>query len=487
MKPMFKTKPKFTEVDPHRLLVNVGALMDIPTGKYVRGQKGENLLNGGLSLITGMVGRGNTFKSTIMHYMVLSAASKMAESGIAPYINTYDTEMNMDLDRLLEFSKSFDKFKDVDILHQGIWSVTDKTLHIGNEWYELLKDFLIKEKVKNKSSYTLDTPFLDKDGKVVKSMFPTFGEIDSISEFETSDITEMSDKNELGDKGAQTIYMRAGLAKTRLLMELPRLCNSSSHYLAMAAHLGETIPMNQGPMSGPPPKELQHMRGGEKIKGVPPKFLFLPNTVWSTVHARVMLNQSTKGPEYPRVRDQVDEGSLDLNQVTIRVLRSKHGPSGTTIPLIISQREGVLPSLSEFHYIKESGRFGLEGNNVTYNLVLYPEVKIGRTTIRNLVDTDPKLRKAIKFTADILQIKEFMKDLPYEVPSMEDLYSKLEKEYGWDLLLNTRDFWTFNNYDHPVPYLSAMDLIEMFHEKYRPYWIPSGWKKGDPIKMVKGK
>ena len=56
-------------------------------------------------------------------------------------------------------------------------------------------------------------------------LFPTFGEVDSISEFETADIEEMQNKNEIGTSGGNTIHMRAGLAKTRLLMELPGLCN----------------------------------------------------------------------------------------------------------------------------------------------------------------------------------------------------------------------------------------------------------------------
>jgi len=61
-----KTKPK--------VLINIGSLMDIPTGSYVTGAKGESILNGGLGMITGVIGAGNNFKSTIMHYMMLTAA-----------------------------------------------------------------------------------------------------------------------------------------------------------------------------------------------------------------------------------------------------------------------------------------------------------------------------------------------------------------------------------------------------------------------------
>lgn len=468
---MFKTKPAFTEVEPYKIHYNVGCLFDIPTGKYIKGQKGENILNGGLSLLTAIVGRGNTFKSTILHYMMLSAANKVASSGFMPYMNTYDTEMNIQLDRLQDFCKQFDYLKEHDVFKEGIWSVTDKTHHPGNEWYKILKDFLKNEKLKNAKTYTVDTPFLDSDGKPVKTLFPTFGEIDSISEFETADIEEIQNKNELGDSGGNTIHMRLGLAKTRLLMELPGLCNSSSHYLLMSAHLGDSIPMQTGPYAPQPTKKLQHMKMGDKIKGVTEKFFFLPNTVWQTTSSSLLNNQSTKGPEYPKTRKDTDEGSHDLNIVTVKQLRNKSGPSGITLDVIISQTEGVLPSLSEFHYIKENDRFGLEGNNVIYNLILYPDVKVGRTTVREVIDTDPNFRRALKITADLLQIKQIYKTFGLKIPDLHDLYDKLNKKYGWKTILETRDYWTFNHYEHKIPFLSTLDILEMYYELYHPYFL----------------
>lgn len=468
---LFKEKPSFKEIEPYKIHYNLGALLDIPTGKYVKGQKGENILNAGLSLLTAVVGRGNTFKSTILHYMMLSAADKVASSGIMTYMNTYDTEMNIQLDRLLEFAQRFDSFKDIDLFKEGIWVVTDKTNHMGNEWFKILKEFLKNEKVKNAKSYTFETPFIDKEGKPITTLFPTFGEIDSISEFETTDIADIQDKNELGDSGGNTIHMRLGLAKTRLLMELPSLCNSASHYLLMTAHLGDSIPIQQGPYAPQPAKKLQHMKIGDKIKGVTEKFFFLPNAVWQTVNSSVLNNQNTKGPEYPKTRKDVDEGSLDLNIVTLKQLRNKSGPSGISIDLIVSQTEGVLPSLTEFHFIKENGRFGLEGNNVNYNLILYPDVKVSRTTVRETIDSDPYFRRAVKITADLLQMKMIYKNMSVEIPDLHELYKKLNKKYEWKKLLETRDYWTFNNYEHKVPFLSTLDLIEMYYDLYTPYFL----------------
>ena len=230
--------------------------------------------------------------------------------------------------------------------------------------------------------------------------------------------------------------------------------------------------MGQGPMVVPT-KQLPHMKPGEVVKGVAGKFLFLSNLLWQTVSSSTYNNQNTKGPEYPKSQNRPDEGSMDLNLVTLKLVRNKSGPSGYSFPLLISQTEGVLASLTEFHYVKENGRFGLEGNDRNYAMVLYPGVNLSRTTVREKIDTDPMLRRAIKITADLLQIKTYYKELPIAIPEPKELYDKLSKKYDWKVLLATRDYWTFKNYEHPVPFLSTMDLIEMYHDLYHPYWLPA--------------
>jgi hypothetical protein len=113
------------------------------------------------------------------------------------------------VNRLGKFASRFSSFESVDVFKEGIWSITDKVGHMGNEWYKLLKDFLKKEKLQNRKQYTFATPFVDKDGKPIYTIFPTFGQIDSITEFETSDIEEIQEKNQLGESGGNTIHMRS--------------------------------------------------------------------------------------------------------------------------------------------------------------------------------------------------------------------------------------------------------------------------------------
>ncbi len=469
MQPLFKKKPGFTEVDPYKVSYNVGCLIDIPTGKYVRGQRGENILNGGLSLFTAVAGKGNSYKSTLAHYLVLSGANIVAESGILPYLNSYDTETNVDIPRLRKLSHRFPLFAKNDLFDLKAWDVSDKNGHLGNEWFKILKEYLKNEKIKNKKDYIRETPMVDREGKPISTIVPSFGEVDSISEFTTDATEEIQDKNEIGDSGGNTIHMRSGLDKTRLLMEIPAMCNASSHYMVMTAHVGKEIPMQQGPYAVPT-KTLPHMKPGEAIKGVAGKFFFLPTSFWQAMTTSLLNNQGTKGPEFPKRRDDPEEGSTDLNVVTFKQLRSKSGPSGFTIDVVVSQSEGVLPTLTEFYYLKNEDKYGFEGNDRNFNIILLPEVKLMRTTVRETIDNNPQLRRAIKILADLRQISTFHKDLP-AVPDLVAFRDKLGKQYGWDKLLATRDYWTFNQYEHEVPFLSTLDLLEMYYDKYTPYWM----------------
>ena len=288
----------FTSAPAVKVMINVGALLDIPTGFYLKGRHGESILNGGLGLLTGVVGIGNNFKSTVLNYMMLSAASRIAETTDTS-INTYDTEINIHEDRLEALSFRFPAFKKRHIVGEEFWTITDKTVYFANEWYEILKTFL-KHKQDNAKKIEQETPFLTRDKKtLLKIMTPTFGAVDSFSEFQTADVAKMQDENELGESGGNTIHMRQGLAKTRFLMEIPTIAGGNYHYMLLTAHIGKDIAMASGPMPAPPVKKLQHLKNGDKLKGTTDKFTFLMSNCWHAYNATPLINQGTKGPEYP--------------------------------------------------------------------------------------------------------------------------------------------------------------------------------------------
>ncbi len=478
-------RPAFKPSPIVRVMINIGAGLDIPTGLWIVGRMKESILNGGLGAITGVTAIGNGFKSTVAAYMELSAMSKV----IVHYntnMSKYDTEINTHESRLTKLTQRFQIFKDKDILQTGIhnedpvWIVTSKQEHPGDEWFDITKEYLQK---KAKEGKLIDTPFVARDGKTALQIItPTFGDVDSFTDFTSSAENKMLDENSLGESGANTFFMKSGLVKTRLLMELPVLAGAGYHYTVLTAQLGKEIPMNSGPMPAPPNKKLQYLKNGDKIKNVTDKFTFATNNCWHIYNAAPLINQSTKLPEYP---DGDEHQSTDLVLLSLRCLRSKSGPSGITLELIASQREGILAELSEFHYIKSMDRFGISGTLQHYALDILPDVKLQRTTVRSKIDSDFKLRRAILITSELCQMTYLTAVNPELLCTPKQLYEDLIKlGYDWDVLLNSRGYWLLNNYDeNQLPFLSTMDLLKMRKEVYHPFWLAEDKKTRIPVKF----
>ncbi|MCK9234779.1 MAG: hypothetical protein M0R77_00530 [Gammaproteobacteria bacterium] len=461
---------------PTKALWPIGCLFDIPTGRYVKGRYNENILVGGLAHITGIVGHGNNFKSTIAHYMYgkMAARNKLAKGHI------YDTELNVDEDRVISLHNAMEEYGiETDemgmsvgegIVDQDRLMFTDKSMHEGDEYFDILREFLF-DKAENKATVTGNTPYLNRERNgFIKIPYPTFSLLDSFTEFSTKDVEKMQDDNSLGDSGANMIFMRQGMQKTRFLMTLPSLTMASSHYLIMTAHIGAEFNMDQ---YNPNPKKLQHLKSNVKIKGVPEKFTFLTHNCWWANGASILANRGTKGPEYPSDRfDNERTGSTDLNEVRVTQLRGKYGSSGFSLSIIVSQVEGVKPALSEFHYIKNSKGFGIGGNLQNYYLELYPDCKLSRTTVRNKLDSDVKLRRAVNITSEMCQMQYFWNMAPEYYCTPKELYDDIKAlGYDWDVLLDTRGYSCMDHYEQGDKPLSTKDLLDMRLKRYVPFWL----------------
>ena len=106
-------RPQLNLPPPVMFSMPVGALLDIPTGEYLVGTHDQRVLLGGISNITGIVGPGNCFKTTLMRYMILSALARMYRVAADDlFYNPYDTEINTHEHRLTSLSWSFPVFKD---------------------------------------------------------------------------------------------------------------------------------------------------------------------------------------------------------------------------------------------------------------------------------------------------------------------------------------------------------------------------------------
>lgn len=473
--------PSFTQSPYTKPMINIGGGFDIPTGSFVAGRHGEHVLNGGLASVTGVVGLGNQFKSTMMQFMIFRAMIRIMVMDMRSTGNMYDTEINVHISRLKMLMASFiqEMGWSEDLIDSGKWTVTDKSMHLADEWYDLLKDWL-QNKRKNQSTIMVQTPFLDRDGTSLMMIpVPTFGIVDSFSEFVGSNPQKMADDYKLGDAKANTLYMKQGQDKARFLMEVPALCAGAMHYMGLTAHMGQKIEMDP---YNPTPKQLQHLANNLQIKGATGKFTYLTSNTWWCSGARVLQEEGAKdGPLYPRDTDDKMKLDPDLNELIVRNLRGKSGLTGLGQTVLVSQREGILPSLTEFHYIRsvkesDSKKWGIGGNNINYYLDLLPEVKLGRTTVRGKIDGDPVLRRALNITSEMSQMEQLWSGMDQYMMTPAELFTKVkEKGYEWNTLLNTRGWWTLSNDDpkHVQPFLSTMDLLLMAKGEYHPFWLES--------------
>lgn len=470
-----------------KLFINTGCLMDIPSGSFVVGLKGETIINGGLSHAEGILGGGNNFKSTLLYHRMLEAMDMVFED-YDTLASQYDTEINTSYDRIEHLASHYDHLPSpLTYGDKPALMVTDKATIHANKWAENLMNYA-EAKIKNKDDDITFDAFIDPiTRKPLVLKLPTFASIDSFTEFESEGGANML-SGDMDNSDTNTHFMRQGLFKTKFLSQLPRLTTGANIYMCMVAHIGEKINMATGPaMYNQPPKELQHLKQGIKPKGTTGKFYYLTTSCWMAHTASILKNQATKLSEYPI--DTNDINSEDLNTVKLTQLRSKSGMSGYTIEVVVSQNDGVIPELTDFHFIKESGRYGIVGSNIHYSLILCPEISISRGTVRRKMDDNPRLRRAARLTADLLQLWIFHQRLEKEglLCKPDELYEDIKKlGYDWNVLLDTRSHWKIKQYAPGVPYLSILDLLKMRKGLYHPYFLDDNKQmKKEYIKEVK--
>lgn len=458
----------------------IGSLLDIPAGRYHYGKHGDAILNGGFSNFIGFGGRGNTFKTAL----ALSQSLIIVERYKETTLTIYDSEITFAWDRIEDMAARFERLDYDEAVNSGRINLTSAAEYSGNAWWQIIRD-ISKERAKNKKREALPTPFLDRDETTPIKALPTqIHLLDSMSQLETDAVAEIYEKNQIDAGAANTDALRGAAIKTRLVMQVPQVTAQGGLSLLATAHIGDEMKLDP---YAPSKQQLAFLKKGLKFKNTPEKFTFLSSLTWVITSAEPLLNKSTKAAEYPLSGFKDVQGDTDLMELSLINARSKHGPTGHTFKLLISQTEGLLPALSEFHYLKSrKDKFGLsgpEGIHKDWRLDLYPEPLLKRTTVRELINEDKLLQRALEITSELCQIYDYWPDYPRnEMIAPAELRSKLEEiGYDWNLLLDTRGYWTYNHYEHEIKPLTTMDLINMYHGRYVPWWYP----EKDKLKLDK--
>ena len=448
---------------PLRPMPNIGCGFDIPCGTFITGLHGENILNGGAPPVIVIAAGPNCYKTLLLIFIMTTIMNRMGDftKGLL-----YDTEENAFTDSLNRLIQDSDDITDKDMFYNGRIIITDKIALSGEEFFKLCQTAM-DAKINNKK-LIITTPFPDPKTNILikRPIFSVVG-IDSLSEFTTKASDSLIDNSELGSSEQLPAHLKLGLMKNNMIGRIPTLANRSNTIFVMTGQVGYKINMN--PMQ-PNVKTMPAMKQDEIVKGCSPKLHVLANITWAARATKVLENRNTKSPEYPKIQGVEFENDKDLNLVSYTTWRSKVGKSNLFNHVVVSQTDGVLPTMTELLILKD-GEFGLSGSQQNYFSPLLPDVKLARTVVRSKIDNNEKLRRAINFSSEICQMKQ-LGLYPELMMDMEPLVQKLVAGgYNIDQLLDTRGYWVPNEVNHPKQFLSSLDLLKMANGTYKPYWM----------------
>lgn len=453
--------------------IPVGAGFDILNGSYYKGLKRQFILSGGLSYIMGIAAKGNVGKSTLAEWFMYTALGRVTPWDFEkPSVGIfYDTEINKNEPRMNDLQLAIRDLCGRSLFSAGRFSLTNKVNYSGNKFFDMMKDWLDEKRKDRKNQY--DTPFADRGGKTAFRMFvPTASAVDSLSEFDTDDIDKVRDKTELGTGDQNILNMRGGLVKANFLTELPRVTIQANNYTVLVAQMGKNMDVGASPHA-PKPQQLKGLPSSEAIKGATAKFTFATHDCWWIESSAPFWDDEMK-PEYPIEAGLARVKDTDLQLSKLKCLRSKGGPSLVTHEILVSQKTGVMPELTEFHYLRKCKRWGMEvsgGGGSIMEMMLYPGVKVTRNTVRMKIEEDALFRRALNFTMEMKQMDEhwaWINDEGWFVQPDELYKGLVARGYDWKVLLNTRGYWCLG--EGPCPELSTIDLFRMYHGGYHPYW-----------------
>lgn len=461
---MFKPAPSFYPMP------NTGTILDISAGDWLEGIHGQSILNGGVALFYGIAALPNMFKSTLAAAMGGCLLRAFPESTA----HAHDTETTMQQTRVEYLMRDAMNLgigtynRPENLISSGRLFFTTSVDYDGTELFDIIKTFC-KDRIKNDKQIALE--ILDPQTKKPYMYYnPVFEFWDSLSGLKTKDATEKAKDGDVGTKDLNMLAMNFNMGKSQIVDQAPDLTARHGVYLCFTAHVGQKYELDP---RKPAARTLRWLKGDVKLKRVP------ENTTFNTGNFYVVVGMSQladKGVDiFPRTPSEKDQKAVDLIELTLVNQRGKFGLSNNPLPLAISQRHGLRTALSNFLYLRQEGKYGIVGNDQNYALALTPDVKMRRTTVQQIFDTNFAVCRAAQilmemrymFTHDADKYAEY-----YCEP--EDLYKELiAMGYDWNLLLNTR-FWfgPVESKDKDVPYLSTMDLLKMRVGKYHPYWYP---------------
>lgn len=446
----------------------VHSLIDHALGEYEKGDDGDYYLNGGVAHIVAISGRGNVFKTTLLDFLYNSIQLRYNTS----WGSKYDAEVSAQLSRVETAMRSalrYNKIVGVDpeinimaeLIGQQRYNLAGADVLPGEQWFaKYMRDEVearFKEYTKGGKSLRV-TPFPDPIRKANKAMLdPWLYGLDSASEWHTGTLEDKHRKSEIGSADQNILNANDALHKANMMGRWPVMSARGNYYIGFTVHLTDGMVM--GGQDANTGKLLDDFKGELKFAGVPRRAVtFLTNSfLVATASGECKQPQTydkrtgTSEPMFPTSRSKgMASSSNDLKIVRYTQFRAKSGPTGVKMDLLFSQEEGFLGGLSNWYYIKEvlPNDYGITRSGHFYALDILPETKFQRTTVRDQLDDDPKLARAMEIVAGLGWMQNNWHTLPqrFQITPAE-LYQKvIDAGYDWDeILTGTVEYWTFED------------------------------------------
>lgn len=459
---------------PFYPMPNTGTIADISAGSWVRGHKGQWILNGGFALFWCIAALPNMFKSTL----AAGFSAAVLRAFLKSSMHVHDTETTMvhaRVERLTRMAMSIKLagFREPEnLMSEGRMFFTSSVDYNGTEITNLIKTFA-RERAKSEPKVALEI-INPLDNSPYMYYVPMISFWDSLSGLKAESATQMLDEGDVGTKDLNMLAMRVNMGKSQIVEQAPDLTAKHGIYLLTTAHVGQQYQLDP---NKPNVKTLRFLKGDIKLKRVPENLSFQTGNCYVITSMTPLV--SDKKPEFPYEQGDED-GQVDLIELKLTNMRGKFGISGVPMPFVVSQKDGLLAGMSNFLYLlREAGRYGIVGNVQNYAFALTPDVSMRRTTVRTKLRDSYACENAARILMEMHYMFNYWTDFDQTlVCEPTQLYEEIKKMgYDWDLLLNTR-YWFMPIEDgEAVPFLSTKDLLDMRVGKYHPYWYPKTRKE----------
>lgn len=461
--------------DNIHIALNYSPLFDMINGRYHKGLDGGYFLNGGITDNNVTAGGSNTQKTGQLVFAVCRFLYRFP-MGIVFYD---DTESTLDIGRLADAVDAMfgipGYFYD-EIYNKRFIYKCSKDQFDGTAFHNLIKAAYanFKENENNPELY-IDTPFFDRQGKRVKIVCPIITICDSLSDLRFTEASTKFTEGDVDEGGKKrTRDMEFGNLKRVVFEDSAHLGGIAGLRLWWVGQITDVMSIDGKPIE----KQSTFIRQGKKIAKCPKTILQLPSIGFEIIKGAPLKSDNEWMYPNPFGRDVVmtsdSRENPDLLLYNYTMFRNKGGSSGLQCSFIGSQSDGIQEGLSMYHNLKTNNYFGLSiGSKVSHACDLLPDVKVGRTTIRQQITDNFKLYRAITICYQMWFMQNYWLRLEQKFRiTPAELYEKVKDQgYDWnDLLENTVDYWHLNP-DIKKHSMSTMEILMIGLGEKKPHWI----------------